>query len=67
MAPDARFKIGSVTKTFVAAVVLQLVDEHVLALTDPISEWLPTFPIGAVTVDCDGLWQTWLSDELSER
>lgn len=51
MSPDARFKVGSVTKTFVAAVVLQLVDEQVLSLSDPVSKWQPTFPVGAVTVE----------------
>lgn len=51
IAPDSPFKIGSVTKTFVAAVVLQLVDEHVLSLTDPVSKWLPTFPVGGVTIE----------------
>lgn len=30
--PDARFRVGSITKTFVASVVLQLVGEHRLAL-----------------------------------
>ena len=34
-----------------AAVVLQLVDEQVLALSDPISKWLPTFPVPTVTVE----------------
>jgi D-alanyl-D-alanine carboxypeptidase len=39
--PNDRFRIGSVTKTFVAAVVLQLVDEDVLALDDTAERWLP--------------------------
>jgi D-alanyl-D-alanine carboxypeptidase len=36
-----RFRIGSVTKTFVAAVVLQLVDEGVLRLDDTAENWVP--------------------------
>jgi D-alanyl-D-alanine carboxypeptidase len=36
-----RFRIGSVTKTFVATVVLQLVGEGKLALDDTIERWLP--------------------------
>lgn len=36
-----RFRMGSNTKTMVATVVLQLVGEHKLALTDPIDTWLP--------------------------
>jgi D-alanyl-D-alanine carboxypeptidase len=38
---DARVEIGSNTKTFVATVVLQLVAEHRLSLSDPIEKWLP--------------------------
>ena len=36
-----RFRIGSVTKTYVAAVVLQLVAEHRLRLRDTVARWLP--------------------------
>ncbi|GAA2654686.1 serine hydrolase domain-containing protein [Streptomyces aculeolatus] len=36
-----RFRIGSITKTFVATVVLQLADEGRLRLDDPVEKWLP--------------------------
>jgi D-alanyl-D-alanine carboxypeptidase len=36
-----RFRIGSITKTFVAVVVLQLIDEHRLGLKDTVERWLP--------------------------
>jgi D-alanyl-D-alanine carboxypeptidase len=36
-----RFRVGSVTKTFVAAVVLELVAEQRLRLGDPVALWLP--------------------------
>jgi D-alanyl-D-alanine carboxypeptidase len=36
-----RFWVGSVTKTFVATVVLQLVAEGKLRLTDTVEHWLP--------------------------
>lgn len=36
-----RFRIGSVTKTFVATVVLQLVAEGRIELGDTVDEWLP--------------------------
>jgi D-alanyl-D-alanine carboxypeptidase len=36
-----RFRIASVTKTFVATVVLQLVAERKLALDDSVERWLP--------------------------
>ncbi|RMI38714.1 class A beta-lactamase-related serine hydrolase [Actinomadura harenae] len=39
--PDGYFRIGSVTKSFVATVVLQLVDEGKVRLDDPIARHLP--------------------------
>lgn len=36
-----RFRAGSITKTFVAVVVLQLVAEHRLSLDDTVEHWLP--------------------------
>ena len=36
-----RFRVGSITKTFVATVVLQLVAEGRLGLDDPVEQWLP--------------------------
>jgi D-alanyl-D-alanine carboxypeptidase len=44
VAPD-RFRIASITKTFTAAVVLQLVDEGTLRLTDRLSSYV-AFPGG---------------------
>jgi len=41
MAADDRVRVGSVTKTFVATVVLQLAAEHRLSLGDSIARWLP--------------------------
>ena len=41
MRPDDRVTIGSVTKTFVATVTLQLVAERKLALSDSVERWLP--------------------------
>ena len=38
---DDRFRVGSITKTFVATVVLQLVGERKLALDDTVERWLP--------------------------
>jgi D-alanyl-D-alanine carboxypeptidase len=38
---DGRFRAGSVMKTFVATVVLQLVDKGRLRLDDPVEAWLP--------------------------
>ncbi|GLW78704.1 serine hydrolase [Actinokineospora globicatena] len=38
---DDGFRIGSVTKSFVATVVLQLVNEGKVRLTDTVERWLP--------------------------
>ncbi|MFJ8432120.1 serine hydrolase domain-containing protein [Kitasatospora sp. NPDC094019] len=38
---ESRFRIGSVTKTFVSTVVLQLADEGRLRLDDPVETYLP--------------------------
>ncbi|TWE27711.1 D-alanyl-D-alanine carboxypeptidase [Prauserella muralis] len=38
---NARFRIGSFTKTYVAATVLQLVGEGRLSLEDTVERWLP--------------------------
>nr|WP_269204737.1 serine hydrolase domain-containing protein [Motilibacter deserti] len=38
---DEKLRIGSVTKTFTATLVLQLVDEGRLSLTDTVESWLP--------------------------
>ncbi|PGO22391.1 D-alanyl-D-alanine carboxypeptidase [Bacillus cereus] len=40
---EYRFRIGSVTKTFTATTVLQLVGENRIQLDDPIEKWLPGF------------------------
>jgi D-alanyl-D-alanine carboxypeptidase len=40
---NGRFRIGSITKTFVSTVVLQLVDEGELALDDPAARYLPEY------------------------
>lgn len=42
---DGRFRIGSITKTFVATVLLQLVGESRLTLDDPARQHLPQFDL----------------------
>ncbi|GAB3458322.1 serine hydrolase domain-containing protein [Actinophytocola sediminis] len=42
---NGRFRGGSITKTFISTVVLQLVDEGELTLGDPIASHLPEFGI----------------------
>lgn len=50
MRPYDRFRIGSITKTYVAAVVLQLVAEGKLELDAPVRRWLPGVVPPAITV-----------------
>jgi D-alanyl-D-alanine carboxypeptidase len=52
IAAGDRFRIGSVTKTFVAALVLKLAEDGRLRLDDPVERWLPgLIPNGrAITV-----------------
>jgi D-alanyl-D-alanine carboxypeptidase len=40
---DDPFRIGSITKTFVATAVLQLIEEGELSRSDKLSEWYPDF------------------------
>jgi D-alanyl-D-alanine carboxypeptidase len=47
LAPDDVFRVGSITKTFVATSVLQLVTKGTVHLTDSLQQWLPGFPNGA--------------------
>ena len=42
--PSTRFRIASLSKTFTATLVLQLVEEERIALDKPISKYLPEFP-----------------------
>ena len=44
MAVDDHFRIASVTKTFTATVVLQLVAAHRLSLSDHLARWVPIIP-----------------------
>jgi D-alanyl-D-alanine carboxypeptidase len=41
MPPEGAFRIGSVTKMFTAAVIIQLAEDDVLTLDDPLALWLP--------------------------
>jgi D-alanyl-D-alanine carboxypeptidase len=41
---DDIFRIGSVTKTFTAVIILKLIEEGRLSLDDPIAKWFPDFP-----------------------
>lgn len=44
LTPSSRFRIGSITKMFTAAMTLQLVDEGRLKLTDKLDKFFPQVP-----------------------
>lgn len=50
--PQTSFRIGSITKQFTASVIMQLVDEGKVSLDDPLSKFLPDYPLpgGTATV-----------------
>lgn len=42
--PDTKFRLGSITKQFTATLILQLEQKGKLAVTDPISKYVPDSP-----------------------
>ena len=47
---ETQYRIGSLTKTFVAVLVMRLRDEGLLDLADPLDKHLPGTPIGSATI-----------------
>src|SRR5256885_1191218 len=47
---DVQYRIGSISKTFTAALILQLRDEDRLSLDDLLYRHLPGTPVGGVTI-----------------
>ncbi|MFD6885891.1 serine hydrolase domain-containing protein [Streptomyces sp. NPDC059957] len=47
---NVQYRIGSITKTFTAVLVMRLRDEGLLGLGDPIEKFLPGTGVGEVTV-----------------
>jgi D-alanyl-D-alanine carboxypeptidase len=61
------FRIASITKTFIGTLILQLVDDGRLALSDPVSKWYPSFPNGnAITIDHLLRMRSGIADSLDE-
>jgi len=48
--PDTQYRIGSITKTLVATVIMRLRDEGRLDLADPLRRHLPGAPAGEATI-----------------
>ncbi|MFC4534907.1 serine hydrolase domain-containing protein [Sphaerisporangium dianthi] len=47
---DTQYRIGSITKSLVAVLVMRLRDEGLLELNDPLSRHMPATPVGEVTI-----------------
>ncbi|WP_248965684.1 serine hydrolase domain-containing protein [Sphaerisporangium perillae] len=47
---DTQYRIGSITKTLVAVLVMRLRDEGLLELNDPLAKHMPATPVGDVTI-----------------
>ncbi|HEY4176668.1 MAG TPA: serine hydrolase domain-containing protein [Kofleriaceae bacterium] len=70
--PDSVFAIGSISKQFGAAAIMQLVEAGRLSLDDKLAKWMPTFPradritlrqllqhtTGIVDFEYNGTWPT---------
>ncbi|NRQ40370.1 beta-lactamase family protein [Nonomuraea sp. NN258] len=48
--PATQYRLGSITKSLVAVVVMRLRDEGLLDIADPVGKYLPGTPFGQVTV-----------------
>lgn len=55
MSPDHRFRIASMSKTIGAAALLQLQDQGLLTITDPLSLYFPAFAQASVLTERDGI------------
>jgi CubicO group peptidase (beta-lactamase class C family) len=55
--PRTRFEIGSITKQFTAAAILQLVEQHKLSLDDTLGKFLSDYPNAAGVTLRQLLWQ----------
>jgi D-alanyl-D-alanine carboxypeptidase len=44
-APETVYRIGSVTKQFTAAIIMRLVEAGEISLDDPITKYLPDYPV----------------------
>jgi D-alanyl-D-alanine carboxypeptidase len=64
MQPRDRVHIGNITKTFVAAVVLQLAAEGRLSLNDTVQKWLRDYTDDPVFQTVQGLGETWQPQQL---
>lgn len=55
MQPDMVLRLGSITKQFTAVAIVLLADEGKLALSDPITKYLPDYPTQGKTITIEHL------------
>ncbi|MEM7244332.1 MAG: serine hydrolase [Acidobacteriota bacterium] len=55
LTPDMVFRLGSITKQFTAAAIMMLADEGKLRLDDPLTRFLPDYPMGEETITVEHL------------
>jgi CubicO group peptidase (beta-lactamase class C family) len=55
LGPDMPFRLASLTKPLTATAILMLVESGQLALTDPLDQLLPDFPMGETTITLEHL------------
>lgn len=49
--PETKFRIGSISKTFTALIIMQLVEEGKLSLSQPLSDFFPDLPqAGSISI-----------------
>ncbi len=50
LTPDMVFRLGSITKQFTAAAILILMEQGKILVDDPITKFLPDYPVGERTI-----------------
>ncbi len=48
---EYRYRIGSISKTFTAVLIMMAVEEGKLNLSDPLKDWYPSFTDEAITIE----------------
>lgn len=48
--PSSTFHVASISKTFTAMTILRLMEQSRLSLTDPVEQYLPSFPYKGITL-----------------
>ncbi|MGI9532236.1 serine hydrolase [Lutimonas sp.] len=66
-AVNSQFRIGSLSKTFTAMLIMQLENEGKLHFSDPVSKFLPDYAHGKITIDQLLSHQSGIPDYLDKK